>query len=70
MSSGDGAVGAAKLTGEVLGILDKLPDTVEKLTGISISQVPGDLGSGWGLAQGVLRAWMPDFGGGEGSRAN
>ncbi|KYO29919.1 flotillin-1 [Alligator mississippiensis] len=39
VSSGDGAVGAAKLTGEVLGILDKLPDTVEKLTGISISQI-------------------------------
>uniref|UniRef100_A0A8C8S5S8 Flotillin n=1 Tax=Pelusios castaneus TaxID=367368 RepID=A0A8C8S5S8_9SAUR len=38
VSSGNGDVGAAKLTGEVLEIMSKLPDTVEKLTGISISQ--------------------------------
>ncbi|XP_069097938.1 flotillin-1 [Pleurodeles waltl] len=38
VSSGNGEVGAAKLTGEVLEILNRLPDTVEKLTGISINQ--------------------------------
>uniref|UniRef100_A0A8C3I1J9 Flotillin n=1 Tax=Chrysemys picta bellii TaxID=8478 RepID=A0A8C3I1J9_CHRPI len=47
VSSGSEGVGAAKMTGEVLEIMSKLPDTVEKLTGISISQVlaPGCLGS-------------------------
>ncbi|ETE62209.1 Flotillin-1, partial [Ophiophagus hannah] len=39
VSSGNGDVGAAKMTGEVLEIMNKLPDTVEKLTGVSISQV-------------------------------
>ncbi|XP_053144081.1 flotillin-1 isoform X3 [Hemicordylus capensis] len=38
VSSGTGDVGAAKMTGEVLEIMNKLPDTIEKLTGISISQ--------------------------------
>ncbi|KAH0630439.1 hypothetical protein JD844_013463 [Phrynosoma platyrhinos] len=38
VSSGTGDVGAAKITGEVLEIMNKMPDTVEKLTGISISQ--------------------------------
>nr|XP_033772603.1 flotillin-1 isoform X2 [Geotrypetes seraphini] len=38
VSSGNGEVGAAKMTGEVLDILNKLPETVEKLTGISIAQ--------------------------------
>nr|XP_025041400.1 flotillin-1 [Pelodiscus sinensis] len=39
VSSGGGEVGAAKLTGEVLDIMTKLPDAVEKLTGVSISQM-------------------------------
>ncbi|EMP24593.1 Flotillin-1 [Chelonia mydas] len=39
VSSGSQGVGAAKMTGEVLDIMSKLPDTVEKLTGISISQM-------------------------------
>lgn len=39
VSSGSGAVGAAKVTGEVLDILTRLPESVERLTGISISQV-------------------------------
>nr|KAF6271200.1 flotillin 1 [Pipistrellus kuhlii] len=39
VSSGSGAVGAAKVTGEVLDILSHLPESVERLTGISISQV-------------------------------
>ena len=39
VSSGSGAMGAAKVTGEVLDILSRLPESVERLTGISISQV-------------------------------
>ncbi|XP_052000706.1 flotillin-1-like [Xyrauchen texanus] len=39
VSSGGSEVGAAKLTGEVLEIMTRLPATVEKLTGINISQV-------------------------------
>ena len=39
ISSGEGEVGVAKLTGEVLEIMTRLPETVEKLTGVSISQV-------------------------------
>lgn len=39
VSSGGSEVGAAKLTGEVLDIMIRLPQTVEKLTGVSISQV-------------------------------
>ncbi|KAM5146319.1 flotillin-1 [Mantella aurantiaca] len=38
VSSGGSEVGAAKITGEVLDILNRLPETVEKLTGISINQ--------------------------------
>lgn len=39
VSSGGSEVGAAKLAGEVLDIMTRLPNTVEKLTGIDISQV-------------------------------
>uniref|UniRef100_A0A672KI27 Flotillin n=1 Tax=Sinocyclocheilus grahami TaxID=75366 RepID=A0A672KI27_SINGR len=39
VSSGGSEIGAAKLTGEVLDIMTKLPETIEKLTGVSISQV-------------------------------
>lgn len=39
VSSGGGEVGPAKLTGEVMEIMAMLPATVEKLTGVSISQV-------------------------------
>ncbi|XP_060707119.1 flotillin-1-like [Hemiscyllium ocellatum] len=38
VSSGNGELGAAKLSGEVLDIMTKLPDTIEKLTGVSIVQ--------------------------------
>ncbi|XP_067830084.1 flotillin-1-like [Heptranchias perlo] len=38
VSSGNGEVGAAKLTGEVLDIMSRLPETVERLTGVSITQ--------------------------------
>uniref|UniRef100_A0A3P9PBL4 Flotillin n=1 Tax=Poecilia reticulata TaxID=8081 RepID=A0A3P9PBL4_POERE len=40
VSSGGSEVGAAKLAGEVLDIMTRLPDVVEKLTGVEISQVP------------------------------
>lgn len=39
VSSGAGEVGASKLSGEVLDIMTRVPDVVEKLTGVSISQV-------------------------------
>uniref|UniRef100_A0A671YFW8 Flotillin n=1 Tax=Sparus aurata TaxID=8175 RepID=A0A671YFW8_SPAAU len=39
VSSGGSEVGAAKLAGEVLEIMTRLPAAVEKLTGIDISQV-------------------------------
>lgn len=39
VSSGDGEVGAAKLSGEVLEIMTRLPEAVEKLNGVNISQV-------------------------------
>uniref|UniRef100_A0A3Q3FHX8 Flotillin n=1 Tax=Labrus bergylta TaxID=56723 RepID=A0A3Q3FHX8_9LABR len=39
VSSGGGEVGAAKLSGEVLEIMTRLPEAVEKLTGVSISRV-------------------------------
>uniref|UniRef100_A0A8C9TXI4 Flotillin n=1 Tax=Scleropages formosus TaxID=113540 RepID=A0A8C9TXI4_SCLFO len=39
VSNGGSEVGAAKLTGEVLDIMTRLPQAVEKLTGVSISQM-------------------------------
>uniref|UniRef100_A0A672HK07 Flotillin n=1 Tax=Salarias fasciatus TaxID=181472 RepID=A0A672HK07_SALFA len=39
VSSGGSEVGASKLAGEVLDIMTRLPATVEKLTGVDISQV-------------------------------
>uniref|UniRef100_H3DLF5 Flotillin n=1 Tax=Tetraodon nigroviridis TaxID=99883 RepID=H3DLF5_TETNG len=39
VSSGDGQVGAAKLSGEVLDMMSRIPEALEKLTGVSISQV-------------------------------
>lgn len=39
VSSGAGEIGAAKLSGEVLDIMTRLPEAVEKLTGVNISQV-------------------------------
>ncbi|KAM8954201.1 flotillin-1 [Pelodytes ibericus] len=38
ISSGGSEVGVAKMTGEVLEILNRLPEAVERLTGISINQ--------------------------------
>ncbi|KAE8282517.1 Flotillin-1 Reggie-2 [Larimichthys crocea] len=44
VSSGNGEVGAAKLSGEVLDIMTRLPEAVEKLTGVTISQVTSRTG--------------------------
>lgn len=38
ISSGNGEVGLSRVTGEVLDIMNKLPETIEKVTGVSISQ--------------------------------
>uniref|UniRef100_A0A3Q2PA20 Flotillin n=1 Tax=Fundulus heteroclitus TaxID=8078 RepID=A0A3Q2PA20_FUNHE len=45
MVSSGGEVGAAKLSGEVLEIMTRLPAAVEKLTGVQISQVRHPPGS-------------------------
>lgn len=39
VSSGKGDVGALKLTGEVMAIMEKLPKVVEGLTGVDIHRV-------------------------------
>jgi len=38
VSSGNGAVGASKITGELLDIVVKLPKAMEELTGIDITK--------------------------------
>lgn len=50
VSSGGSEVGAAKLTGEVLDIMSRLPSTVEKLTGVKISQVTALTSACWSQA--------------------
>ena len=39
VSSGKGDVGAAKLTGEVLQVMEDLPKVVQGMTGVDISKV-------------------------------
>ena len=39
VSNGDGEIGAARLTGEVLDIMVKVPDMVNKMTGVDITNV-------------------------------
>jgi flotillin len=39
VSTGKGDIGAAKLTGEILEIVEKLPKVVETMTGIDIGKV-------------------------------
>ncbi len=41
VSTGKGDVGAAKLTGEVLEVVEKMPLLVQNLTGVDISKVRG-----------------------------
>merc|ERR1719431_142310 len=38
VSTGDGPIGASKITGEVLQIMASLPETVKTMTGVDISQ--------------------------------
>jgi len=38
VNGGDGPIGASRVTGEILDIMGSLPDTVEKMTGVSISK--------------------------------
>jgi len=38
VNSGDGPVGASRMTGEILEIMGSLPDTVEKMTGVNITK--------------------------------
>jgi len=38
VSSGDGPIGASKMTGEILDVMGSLPDVVEKMTGVSITK--------------------------------
>jgi flotillin len=39
VSTGNGEIGAAKLTGEVLQIVSKVPELVKSITGVDISRV-------------------------------
>lgn len=39
VSSGQGEIGAAKLTGEVLQIVSKVPEMVKSMTGVDIMKV-------------------------------
>ncbi len=43
VSTGKGDVGASKLTGEVLDVVEKMPLLVQNLTGVDISKVPNHL---------------------------
>ena len=38
VATGDGPVGAGKMTGEIMDIMNSLPDTVKNMTGVDISQ--------------------------------
>jgi len=38
VSQGDGDVGAAKLTGEVIDVINKLPQMIDNLTGVDIKK--------------------------------
>jgi flotillin len=39
VSSGNGEIGAAKLTGEVLAIVGRIPELVKQMTNIDITRV-------------------------------
>lgn len=39
ISTGEGPVGASKITGEVMDIMVRVPDMVNKMTGVDISKV-------------------------------
>ena len=37
VSTGDGPIGAERMTSEVLAIMGSLPDTVKKMTGVDVT---------------------------------
>ena len=39
VSTGDAEIGAGRLTGEVLDIMGRVPDMVNKMTGVDITNV-------------------------------
>lgn len=39
VSTGPGEIGAAKLTGEVMDVIARVPEMVEKMTGVTIKDV-------------------------------
>lgn len=43
VSTGGGEIGAAKLTGEVLDIVNRVPELVKNLTGVDIARVSRSL---------------------------
>lgn len=61
VSSGGGEVGAAKLSCEVLDIMTRLPETVEKLTGVSISQVTHPHGHIWSFLCPIIESWRMNW---------
>jgi len=58
VSSGQGDIGAAKLTGEIVDIMTRLPDLVEKNTGVSLTSCLGkDLSFAAERGGGDRNAW-------------
>ena len=43
VSSGGGEIGAAKLTSEILAIIDKVPELAKSMTGVDIKRVSNSL---------------------------
>jgi len=46
VSTGDGPIGASKLTGEVLSIMSSIPDMVRDMTGVNIKQLTNSADTG------------------------
>lgn len=41
ISGPDGEIGASKLTGEVLDIMSRVPETIKRMTGVDLGEVRG-----------------------------
>jgi flotillin len=41
ISGPDGEIGASKLTGEVLDIMARVPETIKRMTGVDLGEVRG-----------------------------
>lgn len=48
VATGDGAIGASRLTGEIVDIMGKLPEIIEKNTGVNLLQCLGKTGRAGG----------------------